>query len=228
MEALDKKMDLMMDKIENLTIAVDFLSKKYDEFKINLKRSIEYQEILNKSMQKLQKENKEQKLELVDVKLRLETLERKGLESSLNLFPIINTDQQDLYEVISKIGGKIGMDLNRETISDVFRRPKRKNGNPGEVVVKCVSVKIRDDIISKIKMKKLMHADIGINCNMGRIFCNEELTKEAKNIYYAALKEKKEKNWKYLWVKGGRSYVKKEEGGVTFRLDNMGELEKIK
>lgn len=227
MDEVNLKLDEIMNKIESLTKSVDFLSKKYEEIKTNIKRSIEYQEILNKAVQKLKTENKEQKVEIFELNQRMEGLERKSLDSTFNLYPLLATEGQDLHEVLEKIGNNINLKLDKEVIVDVFRRPKKKSGKPGDVVVKCSSPKLRDEILNKIKRKKLLHTDIGLNCDLGRIYGNEELTKQGKDIYFAALKEKREKHWKYLWVKAGRSYVKKEEGGATFRLDSMTDLEKI-
>lgn len=224
---LNNKMDLMMVQIHDLTKSMSFLSSKYDEFKLHIKRVIDNQDVLNDSIRKIQKADKEQNVVISDLKGKIEQLERASLEATLNLNPLLQVNNQDLQQTVIKIGEKLGITSTKEDLLTIFRRPKRKNGNPGDVVVKFKSNEKRNNFLNKIKKAKLMHSDIGFNCEFGRIYGQEELTKEGKNIYFSALRKKKDLGWKYLWIKNGRSYVRKEEKGQTFRLDSMVELDKI-
>lgn len=230
MEKLEKKVDLILHKLEkldNLQKSVDFLSGKYEELKDNIKRTMDNQDYMNTKVTKIKKEQKEQDETITILKQRITFLERQSLEETINFYPLLEIEHQNLHEVLKKIGDLIGIQLDKTVILKVFRRNKKKNGNPGEVVVKCASSEIKQQILEKVKQKKLMNLDLGYNCALGRIYCNEELTKEGKDIYFTALKTKKEKKWKYLWVKGGKIFVKKEEGGITVRLDSMDDFLKI-
>lgn len=228
MEKLDQKMDLVLGKLDSLTKSVDFLAKKYEELKDNVKGTIENQEKVNKAVCKVQKENKELKKEMANIKMKVEILERTALEQTLNLYPLLETNGENLRDILGKIGDAVGFKNLNKNVVMVYRRPQKKSGKPGDILIKCDSVYNRNLLLEKIKAKKLAHKDIGLICSLDRIYGNEELTWEAKNVYYSAVKSRREKGWKYLWVKAGRTYVKKEDGGATFRLDNMDELEKIR
>lgn len=225
MEALNNKIDKISEKIDKLSDSVKFLSDKYDEIKNNIKRVMDNQEILNKSLTKVQKESKIQKLCIVELKERIEFLERGSLESTMNLYPVLVTKEENLREMMSKIGRKIGMDIKDQDIVNIYRKPVKKSGKPGDIIIKYCNQQMKEKVLAGIRKCKLMHRDIGIDCNLGRIYGNEELTTEGKNIYFAALKNKKEKRWKFLWTRGGRIYLKKEEGGNVIRLDTMEVLE---
>lgn len=227
MEELNNKFDLMLIKMDEMSESMKFLGSKYDELKSNMKRTIANQEMLNKSVVQSLKENKEQRREISDLKSRIEYLERSSLESTLNLYPVFHTENQDLKGLIKKIGGKINVDISENSILSVYRRPEKKNGKPGEIIVKCLTKEIRDKIVAGVKMKALNHKDIGISCNLGRFYANEELTTEGKNLYYTALKLKYEKKWKYIWVKYGKIYAKQEEGSKAIRIDSMDVIEKL-
>lgn len=237
MEDLNRKLDAIMskldqfdsmnEKIDQLTESVKFINSKYEEIKNNIKVTIDNQEILNKGITKLQKEGKEQKLKIHSLTERLEYLERTQLDSTMNLYPLLETENENILDVVKLIGACIGQKLDSDNVISAFRRSKRKSGNPGEVVVKLASHELRDRVLELIKNKKLMHGDIGLNCKLGRIYCNEELTAEGKNIYYAALKLRKDKGYRFIWTKGGRTYIKRKEGENTIRLDNMNILDKL-
>lgn len=234
MEELNKKIDKLMKKMEEMDKIIrkmddmeTSINKKYEEIKLNIKKQMDNQEILNQTMKKIQKENKKQKDEIIQLKDKVEWLERNRLETSLNLYPVIETENMDLNHVIQKIGEKIGLKLEQKDIIDKYRKPTKKSGKPGDIVIKCINKELRDKIVEGIRKTKLVHEDIGIKCELGRIYGNEELTVEAKNIYYRAMKLKYDQKWRYLWVRGGRTFIKKEEKGRAIRLDNMDILEQL-
>lgn len=226
-EEINKKFDIILEKIDELSEGVTFLGKKYEELKNNIKTTIDNQDVLNKAILKLSKENKEQRKEIVTLKERLENLERNSLESTLNLYPVLKTAGEDLKDMIKKVAVKAGLTLVDSDILSIYRKPEKKNGKPGDVIVKCVNKSVRDKIIEGTKLKRLMHKDIGITCDIGRVYANEELTVEGKNIYFKALKLKYDKKWKFIWVKNGRIFVRKEEGSPSIRLDTMNDLDKL-
>lgn len=61
MEELNAKFSVMLEKIGELTEGVNFLGSKYEELKTSLNKTIDNQEVLNKSLVKALKENNEQK-----------------------------------------------------------------------------------------------------------------------------------------------------------------------
>lgn len=224
MEAMNDKIDKLLKKIEDMERA---LGKKYDEIKGNIKTTIDNQEILNQTLRKIQKENKLYKEEIMDLKERIEYLERNSLDTTLNLYPVVETENMDISAVLQKIGKKTGVKIEEGDIVEKYRKPTKKSGKPGDIIIKCTSKVLRDKIIDGIKKVKLTHEDIGIKCDLGRIYGNEELTREGKNIFYKAQRYKFEEKWKFLWVKSGKIYMKKDEGSRAIRLDNMDILEKL-
>lgn len=219
---------LINEKLDKLTDSVQFLSSKYDELKKNLKGLYDNQEVMDKSLCKVQKDNKKLKKEVLELTEKVDSLERGALECSMNFYPLVETKDENLKKIVQLVCLSAGVDLKDEEIHTLYRRKRRKNGNPGDVVLKCSSVVLRDRIIDGVKKKKVMHTDINIKCQFGRIYGNEELTTTAKDIYYAALKLKKDLQWKYLWVKGGKIYLRKHEGGAVMRLESLEILEKIR
>lgn len=224
MEDLNTKIDILIKKVDDLEKS---FGKKYEEIKLNIRTTIENQELLNQSLRKMQKENKAYRVEVAELKDRIESLERANLDATLNLYPVVEAKDMDLDVLIKKIGGKIGMKIEDKDIIDKFRRRQRKNGKPGDIVIKCANKGIRDKLIIGIKKHKLSNEDIGYKCELKRIYANEELTRNGKDIYYKALKVKYEKKFKFLWVKGGMTYIKKDETSRAIRLDNMDILNEL-
>lgn len=218
------KLEKLMKKMEDMEKT---LGKRYDEIKTSIRTTIENQDKLNTSLKKLQRENKIYRDEIIELKDRVEVLERDKLDSTFNLYPVLEIEKMDLNDLVQKIGKKIGVKIEGKDILDKYRRPTRKSGKPGDIVIKCVNRDLRDKILQGIKKCKLKHDDIGIKCDIGRIYGNEELTKEGKSIYYRAMRLKYEEKWKFLWIRGGRTYLKRDDSSKAIRLDNMEVLDSL-
>lgn len=236
MEEINKKLDKLCKRIEeiekNLLKKYDdiekSLGKKYDELERSMvKRYEEIKNNLKTTIDTIQQENKILREEIIDLKERTETFERISLETTLNLYPVIEAENFDLSSLIQKIGAKIGVKIDGSDILNQFRRKTKKSGKPGDIVIKFATKELRDKVLDGIKKTKLSHEDIGIKCNLKRIYGNEELTKNGKDIFYKALRYKYEENIKFLWIKAGKTYLKKDEGSNAIRLDSMEVINKL-
>lgn len=167
MEELNEKFDIMLSKISELNESVKFLGSKYEEIKSNMKGIIDNQEYLKKSLTKVKQENKERKNEIGELKQRVEFLEKANLENTLNLYPVLKTQHEDVKEIVVKLGKLINIEMSGQTLKDVYRRPDKKNGNPGEIIVKFNSKEMRDKIIAEVKKKGLNMKILELHVNLG-------------------------------------------------------------
>ena len=61
----------------------------------------------------------------------------------------------------------------------------------------------------------------------GNIYINECLTTENNNLFWKARNRGREKNYKYVWVKNGKIFVKKDPNAATIRVKIEKDLSKI-
>jgi hypothetical protein len=59
-----------------------------------------------------------------------------------------------------------------------------------------------------------------------RVYMEEQLTPERKRLFKAALDLRP--GFKYVWVKGGKVYVKKNENSIAHRLSSIDDVSKLK
>lgn len=82
-----------------------------------------------------------------------------------------------------------------------------------------------ESIIHKAKQKNLLLENIGFTGNTSRVYVNQELTPRMRDIFFQARLAQKKYNWKFVWQKGGRIYLRKTEGGDAISLTSKAQLD---
>ncbi|CAG9134345.1 unnamed protein product [Plutella xylostella] len=61
----------------------------------------------------------------------------------------------------------------------------------------------------------------------GNIYINEDLVPEMRELFWKARTELRDQ-FKYIWVRGGKILVKKNDGAKTARIKNMSDVSELK
>ncbi|CAG4931931.1 unnamed protein product [Parnassius apollo] len=185
---------------------------------------------IDREIQSLQKT----KDDVVRVEHRLEKLEAAVREnqqrSRLNNIEIKGvpvTSSENLFTIISNIGSKIGYEVPKEQINYVARVPQRNNKNTKNIIVSLHTRYLRDNFIAAAKKcKTLTAADLGLRSD-SRIFVNDHLTFENKQLLNKTKALAREKNFSYTWVKNCTILMKKNATSPTYAIKTEADLKKI-
>lgn len=60
-----------------------------------------------------------------------------------------------------------------------------------------------------------------------KVYFNENLTRANRELFWMARSKAKEVKFKYVWVKGGKLFAKKEQGSALVRVNKVNDLENI-
>ncbi|CAG4991180.1 unnamed protein product [Parnassius apollo] len=149
---------------------------------------------------------------------RLNNIEIKGV-------PV--TSSENLFTIISNIGSKIGYEVPKEQISYVARVSQRNNKNIKNIIVSLHTRYLRDNFIAAAKKcKTLTAADLGLRSD-SRIFINDHLTFENKQLLNKTKALAREKNFSYTWVKNCTILMKKNATSPTYAIKTEADLKKI-
>ncbi|CAG4985273.1 unnamed protein product [Parnassius apollo] len=157
---------------------------------------------IDREIQSLQKT----KDDVVRVEHRLEKLEADVREnqqrSRLNNIEIKGVpvaSSENLFTIFSNIGSKIGYEVPKEQINCVARVPQRNNKNTKNIIVSLHTRYLRDNFIAAAKKcKTLTAADLGLRSD-SRIFINDHLTFENKQLLNKTKALASEKFFSYTW-----------------------------
>lgn len=223
--------------IKEIQKSINFLSEKYDIIcKENKKFSKELVEI-KKNHEELKKENKTLRNQIENLQKEIVHNEEKGNINSQNLLRnnieikgIPQKEDIDDQEIIKKNFNKIGIRSEKEDILEI-RREENRNKNENVIKIKLKNEHIKKHILEKSKQYyknkgKLTTLDINLKNNQNIIYINEELTPKLKYLF-GKTKELRKKGFKYIWIKNGKIFVRKNEEEEVLNINNEEKLRQL-
>lgn len=86
----------------------------------------------------------------------------------------------------------------------------------------------RDAVLQKARKKNIKTTDFLRSAPTAPVFINEHLTAKNKNILYEAKKVKKERGFKYVWVRNAKIFVRKNDNTIAMHIRSLSDLDKLK
>lgn len=128
---------------------------------------------------------------------------------------------ENLLPILKNLCAKISAPVTESEVFAVRRVAKMNNesARPRNILVTLPSERHRDYVISAFQRYKkanrtnpLNSSDLGFPAENGQyIYVTEHLAPECKELHSAARKAAKERAYKFVWVKYGRVYMRKNE-----------------
>lgn len=218
----ESKLDVLIKQFADFS---NYTKRKLDESNKAINRVLELQELQNKEIISLKKENTVLKDKVGYLENKVNILEKQALSNTMCLHPIPRTKDEDLISVIKRIGKAVDVNLSSFNIVKVFRRRDKKDGRPGDVVLECNTNAVKASLVELIKNKNIKLADIGFSDKVQKLYANQELTCEDKKLFYTALKNKGKQNWIYVWNSNGNILVRIKEGEKPVKITSMSQLD---
>ena len=145
---------------------------------------------------------------------RRDCVEIKGIEYTAN---------ESTDEIVVNVAKKMGLTLTKADISVSHRLNYQAQEHssfhdlqdlPPKIIAKFISRNVRDNFMkNKNKIKK-----------EDRIYINESLTKENRQIFNNCLQYKKKHQFKYIWTKNGKTLLKKNDESKAIMISNTDDL----
>lgn len=157
-----------------------------------------------------------------DLQKELNTQAQNHLSNELELSGIPEISNENLYHITLLAARKIGVELDDQDIDWVMRVGPRskpavaaadKSKFPRPVVVRLLRKAKRDEIIKAAKTRKNVNsADIDIPGPSQKVFYNERLTKQNRELFREARTKSKQLGFAHCWCSQGTIFVRKHEG----------------
>ncbi|XP_046662834.1 uncharacterized protein LOC124355719 [Homalodisca vitripennis] len=166
------------------------------------------------------------------MKISVQTLNWKthcNSHQNIEIDVIPETQREDTYAVLNDVGKAIGVELKKEKVVAAHRVPTFSKKRTPPIVVRFTSYDEKDEWINGFqRVRPLMADKINPNLNSStRVFVNEHLSPENKQLLSKTKEAAREKNYKYVWNRDGRIFVRRSEGEKCKRIDLSSDLEKL-
>uniref|UniRef100_A0A2A4IU35 FP protein C-terminal domain-containing protein n=1 Tax=Heliothis virescens TaxID=7102 RepID=A0A2A4IU35_HELVI len=226
---LNSELKSIKKDLQELKESFTFHTKQFDDMQaehVTTKNTVKY----------LSTENEQLKNTIADLGEKLNYLEQQARSNNVELQCLPEHKQENLYTVTKQLGSVVGCDLKDTDILHATRIAKLNTSNPRprSVVVQFVSSRIRDQLLAAVinynkkhKDDKLNSSDLGMSGNRTPVYVVEHLSATNKSLHAATRIKARERGYKYVWVRSGKIYVRRDDDTDHIHIKNIETLSKL-
>lgn len=222
-------LEYLKDRIDGVSTSIEFINAKFEEHKNELTG-------VKVECERLRSENKELKEMVADLKnqangakSRIEESEQYSRRNNIEVIGIPETPNEDPNLIVKKIGEVIGIPIEERDLDDCHRVPTQRQG-PKPLIIRFVSRKLRNKVITKSKEKRLKSKDLvpGPGNADRPIFFNDHLIMERKKVLSEVKARQAELRIKFVWTHHGTIFARKAEGSQAYKIHDAVDIEKVR
>lgn len=150
---------------------------------------------------------------------RLNNIEIKGVPMKRN---------ENLYELVDKIGTCINYKVSKNQINYVSRFPSHNNKEKA-IVVSFLNRYVKEDFVASARIVKFLSpVDLGLVGEQSqRIFVNDHLSPDYKKLLTKTKQVAKDKGYQFTWVKFSKIHVRKNDTSHIIIINHDSDLNKL-
>lgn len=214
-DRFELQINIVLDRLTKVDETISSLQHKYDDVKKDLDKKTD-------EINFLVSENRELKTIITGINTRMTQLEQHARASNVEIQCVPEFKSENLFKTVKQISNTINYNLNEADIHVCTRTAKqnRESVRPRSIVVKFGSPRIRDEFLASaiifnkkavVNSEKLNSSHLGISGERRPIYVSEHLSPMMKNVHAAARAKAKSLQYKFVWIKGGVVYMRKNE-----------------
>ncbi|XP_050684289.1 uncharacterized protein LOC126979120 [Leptidea sinapis] len=216
-------------KIEELQRSVSFISSQYDDIKKEIDK---YSDIFEK--QRL--ENESLQSTVTDLTNKINLMEQQARSNNIEIQCVPEAKNENLISITKQLSKTVGYDITESNISHCTRIAKMnpKSTRPRSIIVQLNSPLVRDHLLAaEIKFnkghttEKLNASHLGIQGAKCPVYVCEHLSTSNKLLHGAARRKATELNYKYVWVRSGKIFMRKTDNSDYKVITNMNYLSQL-
>lgn len=187
-------------------------------------------------IEKLELENTSLQIGLKQLGNRLSMIEKISRSCNVEVQAVPEAHNENVLTLFNRMCDVVGSPIAEPSILACRRVAKvnASSSRPRNILVSLASPRLRDEVLSAVYRYNKSHtrdkintSHLGLSGETRRVFINEHLSPEQKALHAATRIAAKAKNFKYVWVKYGRIYVRKDETSKATLISNEDALSKL-
>ncbi|KAF9405079.1 hypothetical protein HW555_014025 [Spodoptera exigua] len=230
-ETLNRQLQPIKEQMDKMDKSMLFMNSQYEDL---LKEYCASKE----TVKELQKENLEMKMCINDLSSRVNQLEQqtRSIFQNIEIQCLPEKKQENLLQIVTQLSKVVGSGIVDSDIKYCTRVAKQSstNSRPRSIVVQLASPRTRDQFLAAtIKYNKsnpdnkLNTSHLGYAGPKSPIFITEHLSTTNKALHTAARIKAKELGYQFVWVRGGRIFIRKEQESEHILVRSKDTLNKL-
>lgn len=209
----------------------EYLADEQKDLKAGLREANDRVRILEQEKQALGSE-------LLDLERRMDTLDKASRNRNVEIHCVPQKRNENLFTLIKKLYESLKLTYISEFDICSVRRVAKMNPNsdrPRTILLTLPSERHRDILMSTFKRHNKNNPNNMISSNhlsipgeTKLIYLSEHLSSKCKELHSAARKASKEFGYKFVWVKYGKIYMRKDEQSNAIIIKSASCLDKLR
>lgn len=218
--------------------SLSYLSEQLDDFK---KENADLRKLLSglsSDLKHLKEENKTLKEKLDVTVTRVKLLEDESMRQqqwvrlqNIEITGIPETRDENTLNIVQKVVNHIGVSIEEFDLEFAHRVQPRRTASAERarpIVARLRHRGVKDKIIAAArKNRNITTGDLGMGGESNRVFVNEHLTKENKMLLSSCKQRAREVNFKYIWTKNCRIFMRKNDISPPISINSASDLLKL-
>ncbi|KPJ07137.1 hypothetical protein RR48_07984 [Papilio machaon] len=174
---------------------------------------------------------------IADLKVQLDERDQELLLNDVEIAGLPEERSENALHLASVVAVKLGLTLEERDIVHAERRGAvRRNRSDGEgapqqprpLVVRLARRAQRDAMLRAARVRRgLSTSDMNLPGASRKVYVNERLTRNNRQLFGKAREAASRVQWKYVWTKGGLVFTRKDDGKAVERIRTEQDINKI-
>lgn len=211
-EVFSAEFEKLSKELRDFGESLNFMNDQFEELKANVKACAEENKGFRTETDILKRKVK-------DLESRLSIMEQDSRQSNIEIHCLPEHRQENLINTVIQIGKVVSCPVSEADILVCNRVQKlnRDSKMPKTVICKLANKLKRDNLLASVykynkshPKDKLNSKHLGLGDRESPVFINEHLTPANKSLHAATRIWAKEKQYKYVWVRNGKIFVRRD------------------
>lgn len=217
------------EEIHKLTVCFEELKLSVEHTDIELKNTNQRISVLEKRVthtESLESKVIQMQDTISQLKCDIGKQQQQARQLNIELVGLPENPKENLIAVVLRLSELMGVPLVAENI-DYATRVQSMNpvkGRPRNIIVKMRMRIHKDNLISGARKHRISSDMLGYAGESVRIYINEHLTRENKQLFRLCRARAADLNYKYVWIKNCYIYVRKNDTSPFLLINSEVEL----
>lgn len=223
MKAIEELKGEQKETLRDINNSYEVLNNKLDDntgaIQQNTEKLNEYIGLINA----LKEENAQLKGKVSDLESRIDEMEQYSRKNCIEIHGVPANDS-NVIDKVKDVGKALGMDISDQMIDNCHLLGRKKDSDrPPGIIVKFVRKIDAEDMMRRKKEKKLSTRHLGLQTDTP-IYINESLSPARRRLFAMAREVKAKKQYKWLWARSGKIFLRKEDKGPVSIIKSQADL----
>jgi archaellum component FlaC len=211
---LETELTPIKEQLNSLQNSVTFMSNQYDDIHHTIST-------LTNDVKDLTSEREELRSTITNLSTRLNQIEQNMRDCNVEIQGIPEGRNEDLAYTVKHIAEVVSCGMSDADVLHCTRiaSQNKDNNKARAIIAKLRSTRCRDELLSavarfnktKSRDQKLNSSLLGLGGAAVPVYVSEHLSPANKTLYWAARKKAIELSYKYVWVRNGSIFLRKDD-----------------